>query len=275
MGVVTAALTARAAEAPQSLPDTPVLAVVNGSAIPRSLLDEFAVLAVGRPNPFDEASREDALQRERALSNIDRAALLEELVIMEVMAQAARERGLDRLPSVIAEAELAYKSLLQRQLVRGLIGEMRVEEDELKKRYHMLEAERRYNVSDIVLKDKDTAVALITELNGGADFHRLARKRKATKGWLMQNQMTASVAAAVSRLEPGSHHVEPVQSEAGWHVVRLNDVRKMEKPPIERMRNGLRTQILQEKLRVAIQQLKSRAVIEMLPSQPATAGARQ
>lgn len=240
------------------------LVIVNGKEISRDLLDEFARLLIGQPNPYDETTPEEPKERLRLLNGLDRVRLLDELVTMEAMAQVAVDRGLHRHPSLVAEAELSYKTLLQRQLVRELLDAIRVSQAELRQRYDLLQPERQYNISDIVFDKQDDAVAAIQQIGHGTSFARLAQKRKVSGIWQMPSQLDGAVATAVAALTPGKHTTVPVHDESGWHVIRLNDVRNMAKPPLEQVRGGLRMQLLQEKLQAEIQAIKGKAVIDFL-----------
>ncbi|MCM5681183.1 peptidylprolyl isomerase [Schlegelella sp. S2-27] len=261
------------------LPDRPlaeqrVVASVNGVAIDARVLDALVRARQGLSNPFDET----ALQAEPA--SVDTQAALQDLVLAEVLAQAAIERGLDRKPDVAAELALQRKTLLGQQLVRELLGDIDVSAGELERRYRDLPVEQEYDVRHVLVADEATAQSLIAQLDQGARIETLARRhtidpqsRDGRLGWLMPNQLERPFAEALEKLAPGQHTARPVHTSYGWHVARLQARRALQKPPFEEVRAALREQVLQERLQTRLQALRADADVQLgSQSGPATLG---
>lgn len=270
--VVTSAISAATATvAATGVKADSVVATVNDQPITRAVLDELARTRAGLPNPYDAETPEEATQREQSLSGIDRKQLLDDLVAMEVLSQQARARGIHTRPAIVAEAELQYKTLLAQQLVRELIAEIEVEPTEVVKRFAEQRPEQMYQVSHILLKDESAARAAITELSKGADFEKVARRRSLDPqskkdgrlGWLMLNQMEEPFAAAASTLKAGDYTRQPVVTTSGWHVIRVNAKRELNKPSLEDSWDILRTQVLQEKVQARVRQLTQEARVDV------------
>jgi peptidyl-prolyl cis-trans isomerase C len=249
-----------------------VLVKVNGEPVRRALFDGLVKARSEQANPYDEPDADQA-SKPTDPPVIDREAVFDDLLTMEILAQKARERGIHLRPEVAAEAELQYKTLLQQELVRDIIAEIRVEPDEVAARYDAQPAERSYKVSHILLKTEAEARAVIRELDKGAQFPALARKRTLDAntrkdgmlGWMMASQLEQSFVAAVELLKPGRYFRQPVQTPYGWHVVQLHAARYLDKPPFATAQTWLRQEILYEKVNVRLKQIRQEARIDLPP----------
>lgn len=249
-----------------------VLVTINGHPVRRALFDGLVKARSERINPYDEPDQGEATGSTNAPA-MDRKAVFDDLVIMEIMAQKAHERGIHLRSGVIAEAELQYKTLLQQELVRELIAEIRIEPAEVLARYEAQTPERSYKVSHILLKSEQEANAVIGELDKGARFQSVARKRTLdsnTKtdgmlGWMMASQLEQPFAAAADRIKPGSYSRKPVRTRYGWHVILLHAARYLDKPPFASAQTWLRQEILHEKVSARIRKMRQDAKVEVPP----------
>ena len=126
-------------------------------------------------------------------------------------------------------------------------------------RYSSAEPEIEFNASHILVESEAEAQALVSELEGGADFAELARERSTgpsgpsggSLGWFGRGQMVPEFEQAVETLEPGGVSA-PVQTQFGWHVIRLDERRDSEAPPLDQVRgeleNELRGQVVEDEL---------------------------
>ena len=136
----------------------------------------------------------------------------------------------------------------------------------------------QYHVQHILIKDDTEASRkLINQLQAqarsGAEFERLARQYSqdgsATQGgdfgWIAEGQTVAPFEAAVKALKPGQVS-QPVRSQFGWHIIRLVDIKSADTPQ-ERLRNGMRAALSEEKSAQALQntlrQLHEQAFIQV------------
>lgn len=248
-----------------------VVATVNGRPISRAVYDELIKSQAGVPNPYDEETPEEAGERHKRIANTDRAQVLEKLVVMEALAQKARERGLDTQPDIVAEAELQYKTLLEQHMVRQMLANIKIDPAEIADRYAAQQPEQSYKVSHILLKDEASARVAIAALEKGVSFEKVARARSIDKqskkdgslGWMMVSQMDDSFAQAASALQVGEYTHKPVETTYGWHVIRVDGKRDLPKPSFENMRDILRTRILHEKVQAQVRQLMQETKIEV------------
>jgi len=254
--------------APVSVSGDTVLVTVNGKPVRRALFDGLVKARSEQANPYDEPDSAGASKP--SLGESERKAAFDDLINMEVMAQKAVELGIHLRPEVAAEAELQYKTLLQQELVRGIIAQIDIDPAEIRARYDAQQPERSYKVSHILLKTEQEAQAAIRELDKGMKFPAVARKRTLdpnTKkdgmlGWMMASQLEHSFVTATDALKPGSYSPTPVQTAYGWHVVQLHAVRDLQKPPFADAQTWLRQEILYEKVNARLQQIRQQAKID-------------
>ncbi|PZX18921.1 peptidyl-prolyl cis-trans isomerase C [Palleronia aestuarii] len=131
-----------------------------------------------------------------------------------------------------------------------------------------MSAAQEYNASHILVETEEEAQALIEELEGGADFATLARENSTGPsgpsggelGWFGPGQMVPEFDGAVQGMETGEV-AGPVQTQFGWHVIRLNEVRDASIPPLETLRPEIESQIVQEAIQSELEARLSEADI--------------
>lgn len=122
------------------------------------------------------------------------------------------------------------------------------------------EPEEEYNASHILVETEETAAELLTEIQGGADFGDMAREHSTGPsgpnggdlGWFGKGMMVPEFEAAVIALEAGAVS-EPVQTQFGWHLVKLNETRQKDAPTLEEVRGQLVEQIQSEAITAAVE----------------------
>ncbi|SHM54387.1 peptidyl-prolyl cis-trans isomerase C [Paracoccus solventivorans] len=126
-----------------------------------------------------------------------------------------------------------------------------------------------YSAAHILVATEDEAKAIAEELAGGADFAALAAEKSTDNsaanggdlGWFTAEMMVEPFAKAVEALEPGQVSA-PVQSQFGWHLIRLNETREQTPPEFEQIREQLATQVRRNRVDAEIERLVSAASIE-------------
>ncbi len=109
-----------------------------------------------------------------------------------------------------------------------------------------VEPEVEFNASHILVETEEEAKELVTTLEGGADFAELAKEkstgpsgpRGGELGWFGLGTMVPPFEEAVATMEVGTISA-PVQTQFGWHVIRLNEERVKDAPPLEAVRDQL------------------------------------
>ncbi|MGN6771773.1 MAG: peptidylprolyl isomerase [Rhizobiaceae bacterium] len=252
---------APAAEAakPTPPPDT-VLAHVNGKPITQADLE----LAETDLDPqFAKLSPE---QR--------RAAALSALIEIHVMADKAVADGLDKDPEFQRRMELLHERALHSALVDKEVSGSITDAD-LKKRYDEEMAKQppvnEVHARHILVKTKEEAEAIIKELDKGGDFQKIA-KEKSTDGsapqggdlgYFTEGQMVPEFAKAAFALPVGKYTEQPVQTQFGWHVIKVEDKRIKQPPSFDQVKDQLRQVVLRDKYFAMVKETRAAAKVDI------------
>ncbi|WP_269585304.1 peptidylprolyl isomerase [Roseibium sp. Sym1] len=204
-----------------------------------------------------------------------RKLLLDVMIDMELMAHAAREAGLDKDPDFQKQLEfLQLRALRNAYLGQKINAD--ISEEDLKAAYDKefadFEGAEELNASHILVKEKAEAEEIIKQLDEGADFAELAREKSTgpsgpnggNLGYFAKGQMVKPFEDAALALETGSYTKEPVETQFGWHVIRLDDKRRQDKPSLEDVAQGLRQQLMREAYDARMAELKDKVAIEII-----------
>lgn len=193
--------------------------------------------------------------------------LLDQLVRQTAVASAGVEDAGTR-----AQLELQQRSTLAASAVAA-ISEVEPTDEEIQASYDKLfanaEATTEYSAAHILVKDEQIAKDLKKKIEDGADFGELAEENstdnsgpnKGDLGWFAADQMVPEFAEAVVALEPGEVS-DPIKTQFGWHLIKLNDTRVKEAPKLEEVRDQLAQLVLREKVEAEIERLTNEADVE-------------
>lgn len=172
-------------------------------------------------------------------------ALVEQLVRQYALAQS--------LETITPATELTIENqragLLAGEAL-GIVAQEAVTEEALQaayeERYANAEPSREFNASHILVETEEEAQALVAELEGGADFATLAQEKSTGPsgpnggelGWFSAGMMVPEFESAVMELEEGAIS-PPVQTQFGWHVIRLNETRLQDAPAFDSVQGEL------------------------------------
>lgn len=255
--------------ADEAKPASAPVATVNGKPISRELF-EFYVKAASGKKP-DELTAE---QRSAALDNLVRG---------EIVAQQAEKEGLDQQPDTAHALALSRLELLQQAARRKQLEGKTPTEQELRAEYETQVAAlpgQEYRARHILVATEDFAKRLIGRLGQGANFADLARRESmdgskeqgGDLGWFTPDRMVKPFADAVAALKKGEYTRTPVQTQYGWHVIRLDDTRDVAAPPFEEVKERLGQIVMQKKFKSWSDELLKTAKVEKKP-EPAAASA--
>ena len=135
--------------------------------------------------------------------------------------------------------------------------------------YSNAEPTQEWDASHILVETEEEAQALITELEGGADFAELARTKSTgpsgpnggALGWFGPGMMVKEFEDAVTGMEVGAV-AGPIQTQFGWHVVKLNDARLKGAPPLDEVREEIVSKLENDAVEQALATLLDAATIE-------------
>ena len=234
-------------------------ALVNGVSIPQTRVDLRVKIAVTQG---------------QADSPELRKAIREDMISLEVLAQEAKKKGLDNDPEVIQQTELAKQSVLVSAFVQDYTKNHQISDDQLKQEYDKLKAnlgKSEYNVSHILVETEDEAKAIIAQLGKKGKFDKIAKakskdagsaERGGSLGWAVPSNFVPPFANAMLSLKKGTYTKEPVKSQFGWHIIKLDDVRDLKVPSFEELKPQIQQRLQQQSIQEYIADLRSKAKIE-------------
>lgn len=183
--------------------------------------------------------------------------VLEQLVGQAALVVRAQQDGADADPAIHRRVKAAADRQLAEEYLRRELAK-KVSEDALLARYNKEIAGKpgpeEVHVRVILTDSEAAAAAMITELQGGADFAAVARhaSKDATAasggdlGFRTREQLTPEVGAVAFELQAGQLAPFPVQAAAGWFVVKVEGRRLQPTPSYVAMRERLRERLMQE-----------------------------
>lgn len=201
--------------------------------------------------------------------------VLEQLIQQQLLGQ--QQDGLNKLNTLRLKNE--ERSLLAVQTVTALTDTVVTDEAiqaAYDAKYNDFAGEDEFDASHILVETEEQANDLKAQLDDGADFAELARAHSTgpsgpnggALGWFGKGQMVPEFETAVVALEKGQVS-DPVQTQFGWHVVKLNDKRKTEAPALDAVREELAQTVQQDAIQARIDELTQQAQID----RPALEGA--
>lgn len=202
------------------------------------------------------------------------ADLLYQGILDQLIQQVALGHSRDgEVPRVVRlQLENERRSLLAadalEEVVSGAVGDAEIQAA-YEEEYADGKGGPEYNASHILVESEEEAKALIEALDGGADFAELAKEKSTGPsgpsggelGWFGEGAMVPEFEAAVTALEVGQVS-EPVQTQFGWHVVKLNDKRIADAPPLDEVREEIAGRLQQEAIEAHVKSLTDAAEIE-------------
>ncbi|WP_334153356.1 peptidylprolyl isomerase [Tepidimonas sp.] len=234
------------------------VAIVNGKPVPMARLKALEQQMARSGRPVDDAVRQQ---------------LREEAILREIFVQEADKRGLRSSPEVKAQLELATQTILIRELFADYQRRHPVTDADLKAEYDRLNATsgQEYRARHILLASEDEAKAIIAELGKGARFEELAKQRSKDPGsganggdldWATPDVFVPEFSQAMVKLGKGQTTSAPVKTPFGWHVIRVDDVRKAQLPPLDDIKPQLQQQLQQQRLAEFQESLRSKAKVQ-------------
>lgn len=224
-----------------------------------------------------QARVELAVKAEVAQGQVDspelRKNIRENLIKRELMSQEAAKLGLDKTPEVVQEVELAKQSVLVNAYLMDYVKKNPISDELLKQEYEARKVKlgaKEFNVRHILLETEDEAKAVIAQLDKKVKFEKLVSKSKDTGsatqggslGWAVPSNFVPPFASALQTLKKGEYTKLPVQTQYGWHVIKVEDERALKVPPFEEVKPQLQQRLQQQTIQKAISDLQAAAKIE-------------
>lgn len=202
-----------------------------------------------------------------------RKAIREDMINLEVMVQEASKLGLNKSDEVLQQIELAKQQVLVSAFVQDYAKKHPISEDQIKQEYDKMKAklgDKEYNVRHILVETEAEAKSIIEQLGKKAKFKDLAAKSKDTGsaaqggslGWAVPSNFVPPFANALLNLKKGERAKDPVQSQFGWHVIMVDDIRDLKAPSLDEIKPQLHQRLQQQSIKKAIDDLRAKAKVE-------------
>lgn len=250
LAACNAAKDEKAAVPAATVPASETVATVNGTPVSKSRLDLLVKQGAAQGQPDTPETRK---------------AILDQLSMQMVIAEEAVKKGLDKAPEVTEKLDLLRQSILANAYVQDYMKNNPVSEAALKAEYDRIKATitgSEYKARHILVEKESEAKDIIAKLkkDPGA-FAKLAaekskdpgsKARGGDLGWFDVSRMVPEFGEAVGKLQKGKFTEEPVKTQFGYHVIRLDDKRasqaKSQIPPFEQVKAQVKEQLQQQKL---------------------------
>lgn len=251
-----AALPANAQD--ESTPDADtVVATVDGTDI---TLGHMIALRSSLPQQYDQLTPEVLFD-----------GILNQLVQQTLLSQSF-EGEISRRGQLMLENE--RRATVSSEILAGVAERAVTEEavqDAYEAEYANADQKTEYKAAHILVETEEEAASLIEELRDGADFAALAKEHSTGPsgagggdlGWFATGTMVAPFEEAVAELEPGTIS-DPVNTQFGWHVIRLNETRMQETPELGEVRADLEKQIRETAIQAHVAELREPADIDQI-----------
>ena len=198
-----------------------------------------------------------------------RNAVREELNTRELLVREAKKKGLDKTPDVKNQMDLTAQTVLVRSYVNDWVKANPIPDAQLKQEYDKIKAQigdKEYKVRHILVDKEDDAKQIVASLQKGEKFEKLAEQSKdpgskANGGdldWNAPANFVKPFSDAMVKLEKGKFTAQPVQTQFGWHVIRLDDVRDAKVPSYDEVKPQLTQRLQSQHLDAYFKELRSK-----------------
>lgn len=239
--------------------DDIILVEVDGQPVSLPML-EFMMAQRGIGEDDHEAMRE----------------LLDELIRLRVVANAAEREGLAAEPRVRAQRMIRDLETLQLQYFTRIYEQYPVTDEDVRATFeNQLERSgtRQFRLETIVYPSQGEALLQLAALEDGeADFDdlmeaaRLANLAVEPTGWIDRSQLGAELAPLLESAEAGEVLPAPLQTPQGWRLLRVGDTRPLQAPALDSVREGIERQLVRQRLEALVEDLyQASAITPMLP----------
>ncbi len=179
-----------------------------------------------------------------------RAAVRDELNTRELLVREAKKQGIDKNPTVKTEMDLAAQTVMVRTYMADYLKAHPVSDAALHKEYDAIKSQigdKEYKVRHILVENEADAKEIIVALQKGEKFEKLAERSKDTGSkvnggdldWNAPANFVKPFSDAMIALPKGKFTTVPVQSQFGWHVIEVDDIRDAKVPPFDEVKPQL------------------------------------
>ena len=242
-------------------PDAAPVAVVDGTPISHSVFDFYVKSLTGGKETATQLTAEQKNQ------------VLDELISMQLMADQGLKDGVDKDPQIAAQLQMTRLRLVADAESQKYLKGKEPTDQEMHTEYDSAIAsmdKTEYHARHILVASKELADQLTMKIKAGANFEELAKTQSidgsktsgGDLGWFSAARMVKPFADAVKGLKKGEVTAQPVQTQFGWHIIKLEETRTITPPPFDQVKEQISNRVEQKKLQAYVDQLKKTAKID-------------
>ncbi len=235
------------------------LATVNGVQIPRQRADLIA---------------QQRVQQGVADNEQLRSVIKEELINREIIMQEAARTGFSKKPDLQQELEFVRQTVIVQAYLRDWARQHPVTDAEVQKEYERAKQQTgttEYRARHILVATEDEAKKHIADIAKGAKFEEIAQKSSQDEGtrprggdldWNVPGTFDKAFSDALVKLEKGATTSAPVRTRFGFHIIRLEDVRPVNFPPLAQVKPQIQQRLTQQKIDGLVRDMRGKAKVE-------------
>lgn len=237
------------------------VATVNGKPIKQSIYDFIAKDATARGQKIDAQVKE---------------VIVAKLIDSELVYQEAQKIALDKQPDYIAREELARRELLTNIYLQEYMKKNPISDADTKAAYEEYKkayGDKEFSALHILVKTEAEAKEVIAQLAKGGSFSKIAKEKSLDPGskekggdlgWFSPATMVKPFSEAVAGLKKGAVASAPVQTQFGWHVIKLVDTRVAQPLSYDKVKEGLQKNLQQRNLEKMMVDLRAKAKVDIV-----------
>ena len=218
---------------------------------------------------YDLVLKEQLAQGQKDTPEL-RNAIKDRLNMVQLLAGEAKKEGIDKSADVRNQIDISSQQILASAYITDWLKKNPVPDAELHKEYDQIKAkigDKEYKVRHILVKTEDQAKEIIAELQKGAKFDELAKARSEDPGskdkggdldWNSPANFVKPFGDAMKATPKGKFTPQPVQTQFGWHVIEVEDIRDAKVPTFEEVKPQLQERMKQEWVQRHIAELRSK-----------------
>jgi peptidyl-prolyl cis-trans isomerase C len=259
------ALSLFGALAPTASADDKNVAIVNGVPIPQARMDYVVKNQVQQGQKDDETLRKN---------------IKEALVMREILSQEAIKKGLDKDPQLQTQLDMAKQEFLIRAYFDDFLKNNPVTDEEMKAEYERVKKEqvgngdrKEYKARHILIKNEKQAKSVLAQINKASakNFAQLAKAKSEDSGskndggaldWSDGSNFVKEFSEAMMKLKKGEWTHNLVKTQYGYHIIMVDDIRDIQFPEFDQVKERLQQQMLSQRRDKAIAALKETAKVE-------------
>lgn len=236
------------------------VAIVNGKAVPKARVDAL----------IKQVQAQAAAQNQQLPPDLE-ARVRDKVVMDEIFTQEAEKRGLAASADYKVQMEQARQAVLTKLLTQDFAKKNAVTDADVKGDYDKFKAQSagtEYRARHILVEKEDEAKALIAQIKGGASFEDLAKKNSKDPGsganggdldFAAPGSYVPEFSQAMVKLKKGEMTQEPVKSQFGYHIIRLDDTREAQFPPFDDVKGQLKQRMEQQRIGAFVEEIRAKA----------------